>query len=142
MVKVSKNYYRDILIDLIGKTNGKPVLFSGKFKYCPNESYITFTCIRPTLLNGKPKTICNHVNFPLEDVARFHSFSEEVHNRKFYFVGYPSSYSYYGELRGCVKLEFNLGIPAIFIVDELKKHVTDDIKDKLFYPSEAQLIEG
>lgn len=139
--KVSKNYYRDILIDLIGKTNGKPILFSGKYKHRQNEALVTFTCIRPTIQNGKPKTICDHVNFALEDVAQFYPFSEVVHNRKFYIIGYPSSYSFLGELRGCIKLEHDLSIPPVFIVDELKKHLNDNTKDMFYYPTEMQLSE-
>lgn len=139
--KASKNYYRDILIDLIGKTNDKPMLFSGKYKHRQNEALVTFTCIRPTILSGTPKTICDHVNFAFDDVSQFYAFSEEVHNRKFYIIGYPSSYSYLGELRGCIKLENNLCVPPIFIVDDLKKYVDGSTKDMFYYPTKMQLSE-
>ena len=140
MEKVSKNYYRDLLKELVNQTNGKPMLFSGRYKYCENVAYLTFTCVRPVLLTGKSKTICNHVNIPTNKIIDGYHLTEKEHNRKFYFIGYPHTYNYRGEKRGCIKLEYKLGVPALFIVDELKKYITKEVKEKLFFLSDERYL--
>ena len=135
--KLFKNYFRENLKVLIGGTNSKPILFSGKYKHRTDQLYFTFSTIRPILSKGTSVTICDHINFKKEEIGCFFDFSEAVHNRKFYFVGYPDDYLHNGDVRGHIRLEYNLGIPALFFSDDKNKYLTEEIKQKLFYLDEV-----
>lgn len=128
-----KNFYRRNLLELVNNTENKPILFSGRYKYHSETKYYTFTNIKPVLAEEKACTICDHINFRYDEIMCYGNFSEKDHNKKFYLIGFPDTYFHFGEIRGTIKLDYNIGIPAIFPASDRNKYLTSDIKDKLFY---------
>ena len=122
MIKLDKNYYRNSFLSLIDATDGKSIIVSGKFKYKNDPIWCTFTSIRPYVKGVHTRTFCNHINLRKKDIERFFTVTKTYHNRKFYIIGIPTVYEHYGVLRGCLKLDYSIGIPPIFISDDLTRY--------------------
>lgn len=104
MQKIEKNYFRDELLALRTALAGSPAVFTGKYKHRLDETWAVFTTIRPFTPEQRNPTLCNHVNVKRQVIGHYHQLSELDHNRKFYFVGRPSTYLHYGEERGCIEI--------------------------------------
>ena len=124
-MKNEKNYFRSLLKELIPLTNGLPIIISAKYKHRDNSDWATFTTVRPYIPNTKTKTICSHINVRRNQVQKWFSLNEEYHNRKFYIIGYPFTYSHYGDERGRLMLAEDIGIrPICFNTD---RYIVDDV---------------
>lgn len=81
----------------------KPILVTSKFKHTENETWYTFTTIRPYIVNCRAYTICDHINIKRGDVDQWRRMYRAEHNRKFYIVGFLYTYTHYGVERGGLK---------------------------------------
>lgn len=115
---ISRNFFRDNLLRLIGKTNDRPIIVTGVYRH--NAQYYkwySFVDIKPYLgenINTYP--LCNHLNVMLTKTDAV--LSEKDNNKRFFIVGYPSSYNYYGVKRGSLRLIRGKKIPEIFCEEE------------------------
>jgi len=118
---ISRNFFRDNLLDLIGKTNERPIIVTGLYRH--NAQYYkwySFVDIKPYLgENINTYKLCNHINIMLSKTDAV--LSEKDDGKRFFIVGYPSSYNYYGIRRGSLKLLRGRKIPEIFCEEELKQ---------------------
>ncbi|MDI9485401.1 MAG: hypothetical protein QM372_08075 [Bacillota bacterium] len=119
-MKWEKNYLRKSLKDLIGLTDEKPIVVSGRYKaFNSKQGWVTFTCIRPYIPDIRTFTVCDHVNIREEDLQGWLTIPPEMHNRKFYLVGRPYIYFSNGNERGGLRLAQDLDFPPIFPALEL-----------------------
>lgn len=127
MKNLEKNYYRDNLLNIVNKTNGKPIMVTGRLMYNKNHlKWCTFSEIKPYCEGGDTDILCNHLNLKLADVEKWAVISPHYHNKIFYIVGYPARYRSVGGIRGCLKLYCLKGLPAVFVEDDFVKY-----KDRL-----------
>ena len=126
-MNVEKNYYRDCLLNLINRTDGKPIMLSGTLQYKPNNfEWITFTDIKPYREGKQTEILCQHLNLKRAEVEKW-AIPKSIHNgMEFYLIGFPAQYRSIGGLRGCIKLYRQGKFPPVFISDDLTKY-----KDKL-----------
>lgn len=116
---IIRNFFRDNLLSLIGKTNERPILVTGIYRHnIQYYKWYSFVDIRPYL--GKDINtyrLCNHLNVMLTktDVV----LDEKDDGKRFFITGFPSSYSYYGTKRGSLKLLRGRRVPEIFGEEEL-----------------------
>ena len=126
-MNIIKNYYRDELLNLIQKTNGKPIMLSGILQYHPNRlKWVTFTDIKPYREDIQTNVICQHLNFKLAEVEKWAIISSSNHGKKFYLIGFPAHYRSTGGIRGCLEFYRKGKFPPVFISEDLDKY-----KDRL-----------
>ncbi|MEF2276998.1 hypothetical protein V3W47_01730 [Deinococcus sp. YIM 134068] len=118
MQKLGKNYYWDELLALRLALGETPAVFTGRYKHTLDETWAVFTTIRPYTPGQRNPTVCNHVNIRRPVIGPDRQLSELDHNRKFYFVGRPSTYLHYGEERGCIEVAVDLPGPAFWKADQ------------------------
>lgn len=123
MKNLEKNYYRDSLLNIIDKTNGKPIMVTGRLMYNRNHlKWCTFSEIKPYREGIDTNILCSHLNLKLAEVEKWTPILPMDHNRKFFIIGYPSRYKSIGGIRGCLRLYCLKGMPAVFIEDEFEKY--------------------
>lgn len=130
-MKLEKNYFRDYLKQLIYDTKGKPIIVNAKYKHTDNIKWAVFSTVRPYIPNIKTTTLCNHVNIDRSKLCCWYNLKEDFHNRKFYIIGYPYIYVYYGIERGCIRLAEDMQIKPIVFNEELYL-INNAILDKCF----------
>ena len=118
MEKYDKNYFRDILLELMEETDGKPNVIKCKYKERYNKKWILFTSLRPYISGIKTKTICDHIHINRIEAEKYFKFTQEHHNRTFYIICYPWFYNYNGIIRGTVKLAKSFQVNPILFVTE------------------------
>lgn len=117
---ISRDYFRDALLKLKGKTNNRPIVVSGIYNHNGFCKQYSFVDIRPFLGKGiNTRILCQHLNVRQNDTVAV--LGPEDHGKRFFIVGFPSSYKYYGSQRGYLKLEDRVSLPDIFSEDELEK---------------------
>ena len=132
MTNIEKDYYRDNLLKIINKTNGKPIMVTGRLMYNRNHlKWCTFSEIKPYREGIDTDVLCNHLNLKLADVEKWTTISPYYHNRKFFIIGYPAHYKSIGGIRGCLRLYCLKGMPAVFLEDEFEKY-KDRLKPHLY----------
>lgn len=120
-MKLEKNFYRDLLKQLIKDTEGRAIIVSAKYKHTNNLKWVTFTTVRPFIPDTRTSTLCNHINVERSSINTRLNLGEELHNRKFYIIGYPFIYLHYGVERGGLRLADDLGIPPIVFNQDFYK---------------------
>ena len=132
MTYIEKDYYRDNLLGIINKTNGKPIMVTGRLMYNRNHlKWCTFTEIKPYREGVDSDILCNHLNLKLADVEKWTPISRYYHNKLFYIIGYPSRYKSVGGIRGCLQLHCLKGMPAVFSEEDFDKY-KDRLKPHLY----------
>ena len=116
---ISRNFFRDNLLSLIGKTNKRPIIVTGIYRHnIQYYKWYSFVDIKPYLGNDiNTYRLCNHINVMLTKTDII--LDEEDDGKKFYLVGFPVSYNHYGVRRGSLKLLRSRRFPEIFSQDEL-----------------------
>lgn len=132
MTYIEKDYYRDNLLNIINKTNGKPIMVTGLLKYNKNHlKWCTFSEIKPYREGVESAVLCSHLNLKLADVEKWALISPYYHNKTFFIIGYPARYKAIGGMRGCLQLHCLKGMPAVFVEDDFAKY-KDRLKPLLY----------
>lgn len=98
-------YVRNRLMDLIGKTDDKPIVLFGRYKYYNGSSdWETLINVRPYINEYRTHVICGHLNIKRDEALKYMTLNEEYDRKKFFMIGYPYTYNHYGIERGCLKL--------------------------------------
>lgn len=117
---VSKDFFRDNLIKLIGKTDKKPIVLCGRYNHNEFFKHYSFRNVRPWLGTGvETYQICNHLNVMIENTNC--CLSAEDHGKLFFLIGFPDTYKYRGMKRGYLRLVNWKKLPQMFSEDELGK---------------------
>lgn len=119
-MKVSKNYYRDLLSLLAEEDRICPILFTGRYKHTNNLRWATFTTIRKYVKGKKTETVCNHINLDRKTALKHVTLTEYQHNRKFYFYGRILMYEHYGDSRAGIVLAEDITESPIWIASQSK----------------------
>lgn len=116
---ISRNFFRDNLLSLVGKTNERPIIVTGIYRHnIQYYKWYSFVDVKPYLGEGiETYRLCNHINVMLTKTDAV--FEEEDDGKRFFIVGFPVSYSYYGVRRGSLKLIKGKRLPEIFCQEEL-----------------------
>lgn len=132
---ISRNFFRDNLLSLIGKTNERPIIVTGIYRH--NVQYYkwySFSDIKPYLgKNVETYNLCNHINVMLTKTDAV--LGKEDDGKKFFIVGFPVSYNHYGVRRGSLKLLKGRKVPEIFCQEELP--VFEKLALKQCFPLES-----
>lgn len=139
-LNLKRDFFRDNILKLVGKTNNRPIIVTGRYRHNGYQKQYSFVDIRPYLGKGiNTYKLCQHLNVRQQDTDVV--FSEQDHNKTFFLVGFPSSYTYYGSKRGSLKLVCRRGLPDIFCEEELDIFEEEAMK-KCFLLTSYQRKEG
>jgi len=130
-MKIYKNYLREQIKQLMELTKGKPIIVVCKYKHSDDLKWATFTTVRPYIKNVKTATICNHININRDQISQWYDLNKDLHNRKFYILGYPCIYLHYRVERGCIELAEGMGIKPIVFTEE-RNLITSRIIEKCY----------
>lgn len=132
---ISRNFFRDNLLSLIGKTNERPIIVTGIYRHnIQYYKWYSFSDIKPYLgKNVETYNLCNHINVMLTKTDAV--LDEKDDGKKFFIVGFPVSYNHYGVRRGSLKLIRGRQLPEIFCQEELP--VFEHLALKQCFPLEA-----
>ena len=139
--KYKKNYTRINLLELIPVIGESSIIVHGKYKHSSNLEWARFTTIRPYIEMRKTYTICDHLNVKRRILEKWYQLDRCYHNRKFYLIGKPSTYNHYGDIRGCLILNQELGIQPVIFNEEKDDKITQDILSKLYKFPEVYIRE-
>ena len=118
-LNLKRDFFRDNLLKLVGKTNNRPIIVTGRYRHNGYHKQYSFVDIRPFLGKGiNTYRLCQHLNVKQQDTDVI--FSEKDNDKLFFLIGFPSSYNYYGSKRGSLKLVCKRGLPDIFCEEELE----------------------
>lgn len=118
MKKLSKNYFRNELINLSEELRSQPTVFTAKYKHTDSPIWATFTTVRRYVPGEKQRTVCQHINLERRLVSPHLRLTILEHNRKVYIRARISSYSHYGDTRGCLNLDVTKSEPAVWLAPQ------------------------